>query len=207
MKNTLKTWMFFVLIVSVSGCRTAKPPVPVPGPPELSPEQRREMQVEIWDAPVDIVFAATVATFQELGWALDAVDKGAGMIRSSTQRKRDAFGPEDERYYDATARRETAKRRADESKKWTRWTEAVVHIEPWEGKRTRQRIVFNLRGSLPAMSYSERQKAGVFNRDRDVMIHVLPVEQSVEVEVSEAYTDLFDRIGTGIAQRQVLGDR
>ena len=80
--------------------------------------------------------------------------------------------------------------------------EVVVHIEPWGTGKSRQRIVLNLRGTLPSMSYLEKQEARGFSRGRDVMINAPAVEESVEVELWEAYREFFDRIGTGIAQRK-----
>ncbi len=199
-------WMIMALacLAMTGGCRTSHSTESVSLAPELSLEQRREMQIEIWDASYARVFAATVATFQDMGWGLDAVDKGAGIIRASTPRRQEVFGPEDERHYDVAARRETARRRADVTKRWTRWLEAVVHIEPWEDARTRQRIVLNVRGSLPATSYSERQEAGSFNRARDILIHAPGIEQAVEVEIPEVYRNQFDRIGQEVAKRRPI---
>ncbi len=194
-----------VLGVVVAGCRHTGLVVQSPHPPVLSPEQRRDMQIKQWPVPIDIVFGATLAEIQDLGWSLDSVDKASGIIRASTVKKLEAFGPEDEQYYDVGVRKKTAKSRSDVSKKWTRWMEAVIHIEPWGDSKSRQRIVLNLRGTLPSMSYLERQESNGFSRGRDVMINAPAVEQSVEVELPEAYTELFDRIETGIAQRKAAG--
>ncbi len=194
-----------VLGVVLAGCRNTRLVMQETPLPALSPEQRREMQIRQWAAPMDAVFGATLAEIQDLGWTLDSVDKASGIIRASTVKKLEAFGPEDELYYDVGVRRQTAKSRSDVSRKWTRWMEAVIHIEPWGDGKSRQRIVLNLRGTLPSMSYLEHQEGSGFSRGRDVMINAPAVEQSVEVELPEAYTELFDRVGTGIAQRKAAG--
>ena len=200
-----KEFVVFVLLMAtvLTGCRNMRVAELEAQLPALSPEQRREMQIQQWDVPMDVVFSATVAEIQDRGWTLDSVDKDAGIIRASTTKKLEAFGPEDEKYYDANIRKKTAKSRSDVSKKWTRWMEAVIHIEPWGTGKSRQRIVLNLRGTLPSMSYLEKQEARGFNRGRDVMINAPAVEESVEVEFPEAYREIFDRVGTGIAQRKI----
>lgn len=191
-----------VSVIALTGCRNMRVAELEAQLPALSPEQRREMQIQQWDASMTLVFSATVAEIQDLGWTLDSVDKDAGIIRASTVKKLEAFGPEDEKFYDANVRKKTAKSRSDVSKKWTRWMEAVIHIEPWGNGKSRQRVVLNLRGTLPSMSYLEKQEASGFSRSRDVMINAPAVEESVEVELPEAYRELFDRVGSGIAQRK-----
>ena len=74
-------------------------------------------------------------------------------------------------------------------------------MEPWGDGKSRQRIVLNLRGTLPSMSYIERQGGSVFRGGRDVVINAPAVEQSVEVELPEAYSDLFDRIDIAVGHR------
>lgn len=189
------------------GCRNYLPIRPEPAP-EISLEQRREMQIHDWDAPLDAVFGATIAELQDQGWTLDSVDRVAGIIRSSTTKSLEPFGPEDEKFFDLAQRKQTAKERADVAKKWTRWMEAVIHIESWENGKTRQRIVLNRRGTLPSMSYLERLKGPGMGRGRDVMINAPAVEQTVEIDMPEAYQDWFDRIEGGIKRRkQGIGSR
>jgi len=183
------------------GCRNYLAIQPEP-PPELSLEQRREMQIHDWDASLDAVFGATIAEMQDQGWTLDSVDRTAGIIRCSTAKRLEAFGPEDEKLFDLAQRKQTAKERADVAKKWTRWMEAVIHIESWENGKTRQRIVLNLRGTLPSMSYLERLKGPGMGRGRDVMINAPSVEQTVEIDMPEAYQDWFGRIGAGVGRRK-----
>lgn len=183
----------------VSSCQHVSPPS-LPQEPPLSIEQRRQMQTHIYDVGFDTVFASTIAVFQDLGWTLDTVDKPSGIIRATTAKRADAFGPEDEQIFDPRQRRETFAARADASKKWMRWREAVVHTEPW-GRGARQRIVLTLRGSLPAMSYRDELGGGFFRRGREVLINAPPVEQSVEVTLAEAYGDLFERIEAAARQR------
>ncbi len=205
MKKNERWALVLVVGFAVAGCRHTGMVAHETLPPVLSPEQRREMQIKQWAASMDVVFSATLAEIQDVGWTLDSVDKASGIIRASTVKRLEAFGPEDEQSYDVGVRKKTAKSRSDVSKKWTRWMEAVIHIEPWGDHKSRQRIVLNLRGTLPSMSYLERQESSGFSRGRDVMINAPAVEQSVEVELPEAYAELFDRVGTGIAQRKAAG--
>lgn len=183
-------------------CRHVLPPAPPPHAP-LSIEQRRQMQTHNYDAGYDVVFASTIAVFQDLGWILETVDKPSGMIRATTAKKPDVFGPEDELDYDPQHRRETSAERAAAYKKWQRWREAMVHTEPW-GAGSRQRIVLTLRGSLPAMSYRDEMGGGLFRRGREVLINALPVEQTIEVTLPEAYSDFFERIQQAVNQRKAL---
>lgn len=189
---------------AVAGCRQFMPETPPPAP-ELTIDQRRAMQTRVYDAAADTVFAGTIATLQDLGWTLDGVDKAAGLVRASTARRLDAIGPEDEKEHDLRQRMRTAQMRADVSKKWSRWKEVVIHIEPWAAGKARQRIVMNLRGTLPAMSYRERQEGGVFHRGREVLINAPATEESVGVDVPEVYKDFFDRIDAGVRQRLGTG--
>lgn len=186
---------------AMAGCRHPAP-MTAPAPAELSREQRREMQTRKWTAAPDVVFGATIADLQDQGWTLETVDRAAGLIRAITEKRLDAFGPEDERHYDLAARRRTAKRRADIAMKWSRWKEAVIHIEAWGADQTRQRIVLNLRGTLPSMSYHERMEGPWYGRGRDVLINAPAVEQTVEIDLPEAYEAVFDRIADGIGRRK-----
>lgn len=163
------------------------------------------MQSREWAAPPDAVFAATIAVVQDLGWNLDSADRGSGILRASTAHKPDAFGPEDEMRLDLRERVRTARARSDASRKWSRWREIVVHVEPWGAGRSRQRVVMNLRGSLPAMSYVEREGGGWMSRGREALIHAPAIEQTVEVLMPEAYEDLFGRIGAAVRQRAEVG--
>jgi hypothetical protein len=190
------------LLLCENGCRHIVSLAP-PEKPMLSVEQRRELQTHVYAAPLDVVFAATIAVFQDLGWTLETVDKPSGLIRVSTVKRPDSFGPEDEQDYDVQRRREMSAYRADPSKKWMRWREAVVHMEPWD-QGTRQRIVLNLQGALPAMSYRERERSSTLRRGREVEIHAPPAEQTVEVALPEAYRDLFARIEAAVQQRMSM---
>jgi hypothetical protein len=185
--------------LALAGCRT--PPPPAAPPPALSPEQRADMQTRTFADPVDRIFAATIAVLQDLGWSLDAADRSAGILRASTARRLEILGPLDEQAMDLARRAKTARERADAPHKWTRWQELVIHVEPWAGGGTRERIVMNLRGMLPARSYRERQGGGLFG-GREVTINAPPDEQVVEVQVPEAYADLFERIDKAAASRR-----
>jgi hypothetical protein len=198
MKKILTGLTLAALLV---GCQT-----PAPKPAELkvpAPADRAAMQTMTHTGRQDVVFAATIAVLQDLGWKLETVDKPAGLIRAVTTRKNESLGPEDERELNLQTRHETTRLHADITKKWARWQELVIHTEPWQGgDQTRQRIVLTQRGTLPAMSYYEEQNGTWYRRGRSVLIHAPPAEQSVEVDLPEAYRDLFDRIGKALRQRQ-----
>lgn len=195
-----RTLAALALLAVAPGCARLRP-VAESVTPDVSPEQRRGMQTHAYAAGIDVVFASTIAVLQDLGWTLDTADRAAGIIRASTPHRLEALGPQDEREHDLTVRRKTVEQRADVSKKWSRWQELIIHTEPWGAGQTRQRIVMNLRGSLPAMSYKDRIEGGFMKRGREVMINAPPVEQTVEVEVTEAYADMFERITAAVAQR------
>ena len=199
--NRMKWGIALAAAFALAGCRHPAPKS-APESIELSLEQRREMQTREWTAAPDVVFGATIADLQDQGWTLETVDRAAGLIRATTEKRLDAFGPEDERHYDLAARRRTAKRRADVAMKWSRWKEAVVHIEAWGSDKTRQRIVLNLRGTLPSMSYPERMEGPWYERGREVLINAPAVEQTVEIDLPEAYEEVFDRIADGIGRRK-----
>lgn len=187
-------------LTGLSACQAPKP-LPPPAAP-MAPEARTAMQSHQYAAGMDTVFAATVAVLQDLEWNLDTVDRAAGLIRASTARKPDFLGPEEEQDLGLVERQRLAKARADAPRKWSRWTELVIHMEPWPGGGTRQRIVMSRRGTLPAMSYYERQGGGWLGGGKPVLIHAPPEEQRVEVNVAEAYTDLFERIGKALVVRR-----
>lgn len=200
MKNIL---MGLVVVVALAGCQS--PLVKPPEPKVLLPADRAAMQTMIHTGRLDMVFAATIAVLQDTGWKLEVVDKPAGLIRATTARKNESLGPEDERELNLQTRQETTRLHADVTKKWARWQELVIHTEPWDsGNQTRQRIVMTQRGTLPAMSYHEEQNGTWYRRGRSVLIHAPPAEQSVEVELPEAYRDLFERIEKALRQRQGL---
>ncbi len=192
------------LLVMLAGCQT---PPPKPALPRSAlPPDRAAFQTMIYTSKLDIVFSATIAVLQDIGWRLDSVDKAAGLIRATTAHKTEALGPDDERELDLQTRRETVKHHADVTQKWSRWQELVIHTEPWDGgAHTRQRSVMTLRGTLPAMSYHVEQDGAWYRRGRDILIHAPPEEQSVEVTMPEAYRDLFERTEKAMRQRQGPG--
>ena len=195
----LTSWLVVVLVV-LAGCRSAPPSAPQAE--VVLPETRAAMQVGVYTGQYDVVFGATIDVLQELSWRLDSVDKSAGIILASTVRGLESLGPEDEKSTDLKVRRAVVRRRADITQKWSRWHELIIHTEPWGAGLVRQRIVLNLRGALPAMSYSEREDGGVFTKGRSVVINAPPEEQSVEVSVPEAYGDFFDRIRKAVRARE-----
>ncbi len=192
-----------VVALGATGCQL--PPSRLPAPKVLPPADRATMQTLIFTGKTDLVFAATIAVLQDTGWQLEVVDKPAGLIRATTARKNESLGPEDERELNLRTRQETTRLHEDVTKKWARWQELVIHTEPWAaGNQTRQRIVMTRRGTLPAMSYHEEQNGTWYRRGRSVLIHAPPAEQAVEVELPEAYRDLFERIEKALRQRQGL---
>jgi hypothetical protein len=197
MKNFL---LLLAVTALLAGCQT--PPAQPAAPKVLLPADRAAFQTMIYTGKLDAVFAATIAVLQDVGWKLESVDKSAGLIRAATARRNESLGPEDERELNLQTRRETTRLHADITKKWARWQELVIHTEPWQGGgQTRQRIVLTQRGTLPAMSYYEEQNGAWYRRGRSVLIHAPPAEQSVEVDLPEAYRDLFDRIEKALRLR------
>ena len=188
-------------LVVLTGCRSVEAPRLIPER-SISLEERADMQTKFYASSYDSVFSATIAVLQDLGWQLASVDKPAGLIRATTARRLESLGPEDEKVLNAATRRDVVKQHADVSQKWSRWKELVIHTERWQDGRVRQRIVLNLRGILPAMSYSEKQGGGLFSQGRNVIINAPPVEQMVEVLIPEAYRDVQERIDKAVLQRQ-----
>jgi len=187
-------------LAALVGCKTLPPPAPIPV--VTNPEDRAKMQTNIYTGKYDVAFASTLAVLQDLAWRLESVDKAAGIIRATTARHTEALGPNDEQTTDLKTRQQVIGRHTDVTQKWSRWTELVIHTEPWGTDQVRQRIVMSLRGTLPPMSYSEEQGGTAFTRGRAVTIHAPAEEQSVEVSVPEAYGDLFERIEKAIRVRQ-----
>ena len=189
----------------LTGCQHVS--APVPAPLSLTPAERAKIQTHAYTGSYDVVFAATIAVLQDRGWRLESVDKPAGLIRANTAKRAESLGPEDEKTTDLKSRQEAVKLHADVSRKWSRWTELVIHTEPWPAGQVRQRIVMNQRGVLPAMSYAEEQGGTLLKRGRMVMVHAPPEEQTVEVALPEAYGDLFERIEKALRERQSAPSR
>jgi len=183
------------------GCLKTRPLAPVAAG-GLSPDERAALQTQTFTGNCAAVFAATIDVLQDRGWRLDTVDKPAGLIRATSARKTEPLGPQDEQVMNLQSRRATIQSHADATRKWARWQELVIHTEAWGAGQVRQRIVLNLRGILPAMSYSEEQGGSFFKKGRLVTVHAPPEEQAVEVELPEAYRDLFERIEKALRQRQ-----
>ena len=184
-------WLFLLLLLT--GCRSIKE-LPVINPP-LSSADRAAIQSCMYYAPVDVVFSATIATLQDLGWALDTVDKASGLIRATTQKRLEPLGPQEERITDFEFRRQTIQKRTSEKDQWTRWEEMVIHTEPWSNGQTRQRLVFNRHGSLPALSYKTKLEG------KEGMINAPAREERVEMELREVYADVFARITKAVSER------
>lgn len=192
------TWALCILAV---GCQHPAM-VGKPAPEMISPEQRAGMQTRTLQAPFDIVFASTLATLQDLGWQLGVVDKDSGLIRATTAKRSEALSPSEERITDYDFRRRAFEERSTAMDKWTRWEEATIHTEPWGASGVRQRIVILRRGSLPPMTYRTTSSAFSIKKAKEVLVNAPAQEDSVELLLPEAYSDLFDRIGTEIGKRQ-----
>lgn len=179
----------------LAGCQSrphAQGPASTPG---MVPAERTAMQTRIFPASEDVVFAATVAVLQDLGWKLDTVDRASGMIRASTEKRLEPLGPKEENITSFEWRRTAIQKRTSEKDQWTRWDEMVAHIEKWPGDQTSARIVLSRRGSLPAMSYPARVDK------RDVIINAPAKEESVEIQLADVYDALFQRIEKAIRER------
>lgn len=195
-------WLLFgVGLLALAGCVSRQ--LSGPGPAAPDAESRAAMQTSIYTGRYDTVFAATVAVLQDLDWRLEAADKASGIIRGHTSRRFEPLGPEEQNATETRTQRRPARQNAA-AQKWSRWKEAVIHTEPWGEGRTRQRIVLNLCGSLPATSHAETQGSGIFKAPKSVMIHDPPVEQTVEVLTPEPYRDLFERIEKAVRRRDAL---
>ncbi len=190
------TCMMGLAALLLAGCKGTEPRVvrPLNGP-DVAPEERAAMQTRIFPASEDVVFAATVSVLQDLGWKLDTVDRASGMIRASTEKRLEPLGPKEEKSGNFEWRRTAIKKRSSEKDQWTRWDEMVAHIEKWPPDRTSQRIVLTRRGSLPAMSYPARVDK------RDVIINAPAKEESVEIQLDDVYSTLFQRIEKAIRER------
>ncbi len=191
--NTLRPSRWLVLLLLLTGCRST-PETPEVRPP-LSSADRTAIQSCTYYAPVDVVFSATIATLQDLGWELDTVDKASGLIRATTQKRLEPLGPQEEAITNYKFRRQTIQRRTSEKDQWTRWEEMVIHTEPWTGGQTRQRLVFNRHGSMPALSYKTKLEG------KEGMINAPAREERVEMELREVYADVFARITKAVAER------
>ena len=51
------------------------------------------------------------------------------------------------------------------------------------------------------MSFQERLEGPWYGRGRDVLINAPALEQTVEIDMPEAYEAVFDRIADGIGRR------
>ncbi len=183
-------------LCALSGCVGQRWNGDAPAAREVLPAERTEMQTRLLDASEETVFAATVAVMQELGWKLDTVDRAAGIIRATTEKRLEPLGPKEETITSYEWRRAAIKQRAAEKDQWTRWDEMVCHIEKWPGGRTSQRITLSRRGNLPAMSYPARVDK------RDVMINAPAKEESVEILLADVYEALFRAIDKAVVARQ-----
>lgn len=191
--HTLRSGRWLALCLLLAGC-SSTPETPVVRP-SISSADRTAMQSCTYFAPMDVVFAATIATLQDLGWQLDVVDKDSGLIRATTQKRLEPLGPQEEKITNYQFRRQAIQQRTSEKDQWTRWEEMVIHTEPWTGGQTRQRLIFNRHGSLPALSYKTKLEG------REGMINAPAREERVEMELREVYADVFARITRAVSER------
>lgn len=181
------------------GCTMQAPLVLRREPQVPTPEERNAMQSHVYEAPLDLVFASTIAVLQDIGWQLNSVDKASGLIRAGTAKRPEALSPKEEKITDFELRKKTVQKRKDAMDKWMRWEEMTIHTEPWAGGKTRQRIVMVRSGSLPPMTYVMKSKD---TKAREVMVNAPAQEESVEILLPEVYGDLFDRVQKAIEKRQ-----
>jgi hypothetical protein len=198
MRQMSREWILCGLLL-LAGCAAPRPAETPPAP--LSPDARAAMQMRYYAAPVDVVFAATIAVLQDLQWELDTIDKASGILRAVTARRFEPLSPSEETMTDFSLRRRTFEARATARDQWARWEEMLIHIEPWREGRVRERIVMTRRGSLPALTYHTRQGGGFMRRGQDVWVNAPPREDAVEVIFPEVYDDVFDRIEAAVARR------
>lgn len=194
MSKTLLSGLLIAAVLSV-GCQMRRPGFGVVIPSETLPGERAAMQTRVLPVPDDVVFPATVATMQDLGWKLESVDRSSGLIRASTEKRLEPLGPKEEHITNFEWRRATIQKRASEKDQWTRWSELMVHIEKWPGGQTRMRIILTRHGVLPAMSYPSRVER------REVIINAPAKEESVEVALGEVYAVLFQQIDKAVTAR------
>ncbi len=190
-------WVLTALLLA--GCQMKhKMMVPV-NSSDVLPEERAAMQTRIFPAAEEVLFAATVAVLQDLGWTLDTVDRSSGIIRASTEKRLEPLGPKEEKIASFEWRRAAIQKRTSEKDQWTRWDEMVAHIEKWPAQQARERIVLSRCGSLPAMSYPARVDK------RDVVINAPAKEESLEIHLAEVYASLFQSIDQAIQERTRIG--
>ena len=182
-------------LLVLSGCQIKQRMMVTVSPADMLPEERAAMQIRTYAVADEVVFAATVAVLQDLGWNLDAADRASGIIRASTAKRLEPLGPKEERITSFEWRRATIQKRSSEKDQWTRWDAMVAHIEKWPGKQARARIVLSRRGSLPAMSYPARVDK------RDVIINAPAKEEAVEVNLAEVYDTFFQQIEKAVGER------
>ena len=195
MKRCIARGLALAALLFMTGCQIKQRMMVTVSPTDMLPEERAAMQIQTYSAPDEVVFAATVAVLQDLGWNLDAADRASGIIRASTAKRLEPLGPKEERITSFEWRRATIQKRASEKDQWTRWDAMVAHIEKWPGKQARARIVLSRHGTLPAMSYPARVDK------RDVIINAPAKEESVEVNLGEVYAEFFQRIEKAVAAR------
>jgi hypothetical protein len=164
--------------------------------PVSAPEERAQMQTHFHQAPLDSVFAATIAMLQDERWRLLKADRAAGLIVAEKGRRLDVLGPKEESTADYASRRRAFRSRTSEAEQWTRWEEATIHVEPW-GSRMRQRLIVSRCGSLPAVTYVKRLNG------RDVQVAAPARQESVEVLFREVYDLLFGSIEKAVDARRL----
>lgn len=195
MKRMMTWGVALAALLLLTGCQIKKRMMVTVSPTDMLPEERAAMQTRTYAAGDDVVFAATVAVLQDLGWNLETADRASGIIRASTSKRLEPLGPKEERITSFQWRRATIQKRASEKDQWTRWDQMVAHIEKWPGKQARARIVLSRHGTLPAMSYPARVDR------RDVIINAPAKEESVEVNLGEVYAAFFQQIENAVAAR------
>ena len=74
-------------LLVLAGCQIKQRMMVTVAPADVLPEERAAMQTRTYAVADEVVFAATVAVLQDLGWNLDAADRASGIIRASTAKR------------------------------------------------------------------------------------------------------------------------
>ncbi len=198
MKTTARL-LLGLLILTLVGCTSLNNPPSSAG--GVTPAERAAMQTRVMAAPLDTVFAASVAVLQERGWNILKADRASGLIQAESNRRVETLSPKEESLTDLKKRQQIVGKRDSAADQWSRWEDVTAHIEPW-GSRVRARIILSRRGALPPMTYTKRIGSSFFSKGRLVTVNAPASEESVEVLFPEVYEELLGRIEKAIALRQ-----
>ena len=198
MKTTVRL-LLGLFVLTLAGCASMKNAQPLAG--GATQAERSAMQTRVLTAPLDTVFASTVAVLQERGWRILKADRASGLIQAESNRRVETLSPKEESLTDLKTRQQIVGKRDSAADQWSRWEDLTAHIEPW-GSRVRERIILSRRGALPPMTYTKQIGGSWFSKGRVVTVNAPASEESVEVTFPEVYEELLGRIEKAIAVRQ-----